>query len=89
MKTYIISYDFKQDDAVAYKKFYDYIKSFDAWAHINESVWAVITDYTASELRDYLVENICKKSSLLVLRSGQESAWKNVLCSNKWLLNNL
>ncbi|MCW7475638.1 hypothetical protein [Leptospira levettii] len=87
-QTYIISYDIPKKNQ-NYEKVYDYLKGFGTWAHITESLWGIKSEKSASEIRDDLVKIAGTEANIFVLRSGVESAWKNVLCSNKWLQDNL
>lgn len=90
MKCYIISYDIKENSQTYdYSELEKIIKSYGTWAHINKSVWAVVTGKTAKEIRDQLKTKMDLNDSILVVKSGTESAWSNVICSNEWLKNNL
>jgi len=89
MKTYIISYDLMDSDSEEYEKLFNYFKNYRNWAHINESLWAVKTNKSAVKIRDEIKEIVNKDSSLFVIKSGIEAAWRNVLCRNIWLKNNL
>ena len=89
MPTYIISYDLKEASTEQYEILYDKIKGYGTWAHITESTWAIVTEQKAPEIRDYMCSNIPEGSTMFVLKSGVASAWKNVLCKNEWLKNNL
>ena len=85
-ETYLISYDLNEPNATQYDQVWDYIKSYPTWAHINQSLWAVVTDKSAKEIRNALVEQIgIPAPSLIVIKSGVESAWNNPLCSSIWL----
>ena len=89
MKCYIISYDLNNASPERYQLLQDSIKSLGAWAHINLSVWAVITSSPASSIRDLLKAKVGATDSIFVVKSGTEAAWSNVICSNEWLKNNL
>ena len=68
---------------------YEEIRSYKTWAHITESTWAIVTEKKSSEIRDHLGEYLPKGSRIFVIKSGVESAWRNVKCRNKWLKKNL
>ena len=53
MACYIISYDLRKPGR-NYDALYEAIKACGAWAKINESLWAVITQQTAVQVRDKL-----------------------------------
>lgn len=85
--TFIISYDLaggSDYDALIQK-----IKSYGTWAHITESLWAIVSSKTASEIRDEIKEYLSDGSRLLVLKSANVAAWSNVLCTNDWLKKNI
>ena len=87
MACYIVSYDLvNQRD---YDDLIDAIKSYGTWAHIHESVWAVVSEKTASEIRDDLWQHMDADDRLFVLRSGTAAAWRNVICKNEWLKKHL
>lgn len=86
-QTYLISYDLKAEDD--YSRLHKYIKSYPTWAHINESLWAIKTEKNVETIRDEIIELMNKGSSIFVIKSGIESAWCHVLCSNEWLQKHL
>lgn len=89
MKCYIISYDLRGGSEFDYSALEKAIKSYGTWAHINQSVWAVVTLQTAMNVRDYLKSFMHVNDSIFVVKSGVEAAWSNVICNNDWLKNNL
>lgn len=88
MATYIISYDLKKPGQ-NYGQLYDAIKSYGTWAHMNESLWAVVTANTAVQVRDHLTRYIDTNDRLFVIKSGVEAAWRNSICKNEWLKEHL
>lgn len=87
MTCYIISYDKREGGD--YEPLYDAIKSYKTWAHINESVWAIVTANSAVQVRDHLATFMDSKDRLFVVKSGSEAAWRNSLCKSEWLKENL
>lgn len=87
MKCYLISYNLKSERD--YTSLYEAIKSYGVWAHILKSTWAIVTDQSAKEIREYLKNFIDQDDKIFVIKSGGEAAWKDVLCTNEWLKNNL
>ena len=84
---YIISYDLA--DGGDYDKLFEKLKSYSGWAHITESTWAVLTTKEASEIRDEIEELLVEGSRLIVVESANVAAWRNPICSNKWLKDNV
>lgn len=88
MICYIISYDLLVPGR-SYEPLYGAIKGYKKWAKINESVWAVVTDKTAVQIRDHLTSFLDGNDRLFVVKSGTEAAWLNSICKNEWLKENL
>ena len=82
-RTYVITYDVS--DPENYPGIRAAIKAYGTWAHINNSTWAVVTDESASEIRDYLATVVGTGDSIFVVESGGGSAWRNVNCRGQWL----
>ena len=87
MQTYIISYDMAEGGD--YDALYKVIKSYGTWARITDSTWAVVTEDNAEKVRDHLSAYLPQKSSLIVVKSGIEAAWRNVFCRSEWLKRSL
>ena len=88
MQCYIVSYDLNQPGR-NYEALYGALRSYPKWARINESVWAVVAASTAVEIRDRLSSYIDANDRLFVIKSGVEAAWRNSICKNEWLKENL
>lgn len=88
MTCYIISYDLLQKGR-DYGSLYAAIKAYGVWAHINDSVWAVVTQQTAIQVRDNLLSHIHPEDRVFVIKSGVEAAWSNALCDSNWLKEHL
>lgn len=80
---YIISYDLFQS-CYDYSLLFRAIKSFPKWARIHNSLWAVVTDATADEIRDFLSRYIDEEDNLIVIKSGRIAAWTNIIASDLW-----
>lgn len=87
MKTFLISYDLNGDGnrEVLSKA----IKDYGIWAQITNSLWAVQTESSVLDVREKLNKLLPEGSRLMVVKSGAESAWRNVMCQNDWLQANL
>ena len=87
MTCYVISYDLvKKRD---YEGLYKAIKAYGTYAHITESTWAIVTTDEAKQIRDNLQKHIDSDDRIFIIKSGKEAAWRNVLCKDKWLQDNL
>ena len=87
MTCYIVSYDLRRQRD--YASLYEAIKTYPNWAHITASTWAVVTNSSAIEVREYLRGFVDNDDRLFVIKSGLEAAWVNVICKNEWLKENL
>lgn len=72
-----------------YTKLHEAIKSYGVWGKLTESSWAIVTDSTATEIRNYLVSFMDSNDRLFVIKSGHNSAWRNVIASSEWLKKHL
>lgn len=88
MASYIVSYDL-QTPGRNYEALYQALRSYTRWARVNNSVWAIVTESTAVQVRDHLLQFIDSNDRIFVVRSGAEAAWRNSICKNEWLKENL
>lgn len=88
MTCYIVSYDLRAQGR-NYEQLYAALKNYPKWAMINESVWAIVTEKSAVDIRDNLTQYIDSNDRLFVIKSGVEAAWRNSKCKNEWLKENL
>lgn len=87
-KSKIITYDLC-NSGKNYSALYEYIKSFDKWARITESVWFISSDKTCSTIRDEANKIIDLDDRFFVADLTGAGAWRNVRCKNDYLLKNL
>lgn len=87
MNTYIISYDLRKTRD--YESLYSAIKMYGTWARILESLWAIKTNQTVTQVRDHLQRYMDKDDRVFVTLSSGVAAWDKVLCRDEWLKNNL
>ena len=87
MKCYIITYDLRFQRH--YESLWDAIKTYSKWAKITESTWAIVTEQSATEIRNYLTQFTDSDDRLFIIKSGAEASWKNSMANNAWLRENL
>lgn len=90
MSCYIVA--FQGQELETRKKIRERLRTYENYCAINNSCWAVVTDSSAASIRDDIGELLQPGDRLFVVRSGVESAWRNVLnkqTSNEWLKRNL
>ena len=83
METYVISYDMSWGGD--YNALHKAIQRYEAWAHITESTWVVLTEDSAQMIANHLSGYLPDRSRLFVVRSGDEAAWQDVNCPSEWL----
>ena len=88
MACYIISYDLSVPGR-NYDSLYEAIRAYRTWAHINQSVWAVVTTQSAVQVRDNLSKHLDQNDRIFVVKSGVEAAWRKSICKNEWLKEHL
>ena len=85
---YIIMYDLRAPGR-NYEQLYQAIKSYGTWGKLTESSWAIVSDQTAENIRNFLLNFIDNNDRIMVIRSGQSAAWRNIKANNDWLKKNL
>ncbi len=90
---YSISYDLKQPNR-NYDDLYKGIKSFGQWWHQTESVWIIVSEKSAVDIRDYLQQFIDSNDSLFVIAlnknwaavgfSQEEYTWLKSISDTSW-----
>lgn len=88
MSVYQINYDLrKQKD---YSSLIERIKSYGTWCHPLESVWIIVTNQTATQVRDYLATVMDNDDGILVTRLQGEAAWYGLSNEvSQWIQSNL
>lgn len=71
---YIVSFD---ASPLTRPKLIERLKAYGSFCPITEHTWAVLTDQSAPQVRDYLMEALSSADRLFVVRSGTEAGWRN------------
>lgn len=74
---YIISYDLCIPGR-DYVSLYQALKRFGRWGKLTESTWAIVSNMSHVQIRDYLMQYMDKNDRLVVVLSGQSAAWNGV-----------
>lgn len=83
MGTFVISYDLvKTKD---YESLFEKIKSYGTWSHPLLSTWVVVSNKSATQIRDDLLTVLDDDDRLFIVESSGNSSWKNVRCRSEWL----
>lgn len=89
MKAYLIGYDLNKSGQ-DYTSLIEEIKKYETWWHHLDSTWIVITESSATNIRDHLKSFIDQNDELLVVKLSGEAAWIGFNDKgSKWLKDNL
>ncbi len=75
MTTYIVT--FEVSDASKQNQLKEKLKQYSGYCPIHDNCWAVISDQSAVQIRDFLNKDISESDRIFVIRSGIEAAWTN------------
>ncbi len=53
------------------------------------STWFLKSDKSPKEIRDILTEHLAPDERLMVMKAGGPAAWRNLMCDNRWVIDNL
>lgn len=85
---YVVAYDLKEPNTPAdYAKIIEAIKAYGTWARLEQSVWLIESNKTATELRDELKNSIRDASDVLFVAklSGEWASWRIGKSRVDWL----
>lgn len=90
MTSYIVAYDLvgTNESSSDYKRLIERIKSYH-WARLQKSAWIVRSTKSAVEIRDHLLATMDANDRLFVAALTGVAAWRNTICTNEWLKENL
>lgn len=71
---YLISYDLNKPGQ-SYANLYQSIKNLGSWCHPLDSTWFVVSELSATAIRDQLRLVIDQSDSLIVNEVGDQAAW--------------
>ncbi|MCY3741259.1 MAG: hypothetical protein OXH00_09590 [Candidatus Poribacteria bacterium] len=89
MTTYIVT--FEVNDNFKKDQLKEKLKQYSGYCPIHDNCWAVISDQSASQIRDFLSKDLPASERIFVIRSGIEAAWTNPYSTNnsEWLKERL
>lgn len=88
MDSFIVSYDLN-NSGKNYDDLITKIKTYSKWAKINKSVWFIKSEKSSTEIRDDLITTMDSDDSIFVAKLAGTAAWKNVICKNQHLKDNV
>jgi iron-sulfur cluster repair protein YtfE (RIC family) len=90
MATFVIGYDIHPTKNETYDELIKAIKKLGSWWHNLDSTWVVVSDSTASQIRDELKKHMYKDDQLLVVKSANVGSWFGFSESgSQWLKDHL
>ena len=91
MNSFVISYDISKtgDYENVHNLLVDRIQSYGVWAHITDSCWAIRSDTSAVNIRNFLWSVMRAEDRLIVIQTAHVAAWNNTMCNNDWLRENI
>lgn len=84
-KCYIVSFETATE--ATRLKITERLKALGGYCPITKWTWAIVTEFTATQVRKHLADLIVAPDRLFVVRSGTEAAWRNSYGdkNNEWL----
>jgi len=66
-------------------------EQYEAICPIHENCWAIVSDQSPSQVREFLDESLLASDRIFIIRSGTHAAWKNVYGkeNSEWLKERL
>jgi hypothetical protein len=82
VRTLLIAYELVGTTAssVEHAEILERIKQFPSWVHVQENLWVIRTESTASAVRKALNEYLHSKDRLLIVVLASEGVWRQPLC---------
>ena len=75
MTTYIVT--FEVDDDFRKNQLKEKLKQYSGYCPIHDNCWAIVSDQTPAQIRDYLSQDFSSSDRIFVIRSGTYAAWIN------------
>jgi hypothetical protein len=87
-RVYIVTYDLSNPGR-NYEFLLKRIKAYNAWARLGDSSYLVLTEHSATQLRDNLTLALDSNDSLYVGLMGNSAAWSGLGDEvSNWIKNN-
>lgn len=87
--TYIVT--FEVNDPSRKEQLKEQLKKYGAYCPIHDNCWAIVTDQTAVQVREFVGAVLNADDRIFVIRSGAEAAWRNTYGdkNSEWLKEHL
>lgn len=89
MTTYIVT--FEVNDVTRRATFKEKLQEYGAYCPIHENCWAILSEQTAAQVREFLDQALTDSDRIFVIRTGTEAAWRNTYGekNSEWLKERL
>ena len=89
MTTYIVT--FEVNDISKQSALEEKLKEYKGYCPIHDNCWAIVTDQTPVQIRDFLSSALSESDRIFVIRSGTYAAWRNSYGTkyDEWLKDKL
>ncbi len=89
MTCYIVTFEISSSERRENAK--GKLQEFGSYCPIHENCWAIISDKSAQEVREFVDEVLVDADRIFVIRTGTYAAWRNTYGekNSEWLKENL
>jgi len=89
MTTYIVT--FEVNDSSRKSALKEKLKSYNGFCPIHDNCWAILSEQTPAQVREFLDEALQPQDRIFVIRSGTHAAWRNTYGekNSEWLKERL
>lgn len=89
MTTYIIT--FEVNDSTRESALKEKLKQYGNYCPIHDNCWAIVSEQTPVQIREFLDEVLAEQDRIFVIRSGTNAAWRNTYGekNSEWLKERL
>lgn len=89
MPSYLVTYDLSQPGR-NYDELIEHLKSYGTYSHSLGSVWLIVSDKTASQIREAADAYLDANDKILVVKTTSSAAWRGLRDSTSdWIKKNL
>lgn len=89
MTTYIVTFEVNNSSRMSLLK--EKMKEYGAYCPIHGNCWAIQSEQTPAQVREFLDEDLIAEDRIFVIRTGTHAAWRNTYGekNSEWLKERL
>lgn len=84
MNSYIVCLEGSDSEFLKINKL---LESYSSKAQIMKGSWIIVTDDTPTDIRNYIASEFVGR--IAIFKTDRAAAWRNVMCDNNWIKDNL